>query len=80
MFQALKKHNIKIEWDSAVEHVIIGAYDVNYGARSIKHEVERSVVAQLAKAHENGLIKNNTVVKIEADITKGDHGNIFLKI
>jgi len=53
---------------------------VNYGARSIKHEVERSVVAQLAKAHENGLIKNNTVVKIEADISKGDHGNIFLKI
>ncbi|KAL5232851.1 hypothetical protein ACI65C_000261 [Semiaphis heraclei] len=77
---ALKKHNIQIEWDSAVEHVIIGAYDVNYGARSIKHEVERSVVSQLAKAHEKGLLNKKTVVKIEADITKGDHGNIFLRI
>lgn len=78
--QAIKKHGVKISWDSAVEHVIIGAYDVNYGARSIKHEVERSVVSQLAKAHEMGVIKENSVVKIVADPTKGEYGTVFLKI
>jgi len=76
----MKKHKIKIEWDSAVEHVIIGAYDVSYGARSIKHEVERSVVAQLAKAHERGVIKENAVIRIVADVTKGEYGHVFLKI
>ena len=29
-------------------------YNVYYGARSIKHEVERRVVTQLALAHETG--------------------------
>jgi len=76
----MRKHKVKIEWDSAVEHVLIGAYDVSYGARSIKHEVERSVVAQLAKAHEKGLIKENAVIKLGADPTKGDYGTVFLKI
>lgn len=71
---------MKIEWDNAVEHVIIGAYDVSYGARSIKHEVERSVVAQLAKAHERGVIKENAVIRIAADVTKGEYGQVFLKI
>lgn len=76
----MRKHKVKLEWDSAVEHVIIGAYDVSYGARSIKHEVERSVVSQIAKAHEKGVIKENTVIKIVADMTKGDYGSIFLKV
>lgn len=76
----MKKHKVKIEWDNAVEQVIIGAYDVSYGARSIKHEVERSVVAQLAKAHEKGVIKENAVIKVVADMTKGDYGTLFLKI
>lgn len=76
----MRKHKVKLEWDSAVEHVIIGAYDVSYGARSIKHEVERSVVSQIAKAHEKGVIKENAVIKIVADMTKGDYGIIFLKV
>lgn len=76
----MQKHKVKLEWDSAVEHVIMSAYDVSYGARSIKHEVERSVVSQIAKAHEKGVIKENTVIRIVADLTKGDYGSIFLKI
>lgn len=76
----MKKHKVKIEWDSAVEHVLMGGYDVSYGARSIKHEVERSVVSQLATAHEKGIIKENAVIKVVADMTKGDHGSVFLKI
>ena len=37
------------------------SYNVYYGARSIKHEVERRVVTQLALAHETGML---TIVKI----------------
>ncbi|XP_050532008.1 caseinolytic peptidase B protein homolog isoform X2 [Daktulosphaira vitifoliae] len=77
---AKRKHRVIIEWDSAVEHVLINSYDISYGARSIKHEVERSVVSQLAAAHEKGVIKENIVIKIVADLTKGEHGHIFLKI
>jgi len=76
----MKQHKVKIEWDTAVEHVIIDAYDVSYGARSIKYEVERSVVSQLAKAHELGVIKENSVIRVMADTTKGDYGTIYLKV
>ncbi|VVC44807.1 ATPase, AAA-type, core,ClpA/B family,Clp ATPase, C-terminal,P-loop containing nucleoside triphosphate [Cinara cedri] len=77
---AMKKHKVILEWDSGVEHVIMGAYDVSYGARSIKYEVERSIVSQIAKAHEIGVIKENTVIRVVSDLTKGDYGRVFLKI
>lgn len=79
-FQAMKKHKVILEWDTNVEHIIIGAYEVSYGARSIKYEVERSIVSKIAKAHENGMIKENTVIRIVSDMTKGDYGKVFLKI
>ena len=38
-------------------------YNVYYGARSIKHEVERRVVTQLALAHETGqLTKGKKII------------------
>ena len=36
--------------------VLANGYDVHYGARSIKYEVERRVVNKLASAHENQLM------------------------
>ncbi|XP_050436131.1 caseinolytic peptidase B protein homolog [Adelges cooleyi] len=78
--RAMKKHKVKIEWETAVEHVLMSSYDISYGARSIKHEVERSVVSLLALAHEKGVIKENAVVKLAADLTKGDNGMIYLLV
>ena len=46
----------------------MSGYDINYGARSIKHEVERRVVNQLAVAHEYGLIENGSRILISADL------------
>ena len=36
-------------------------YNVYYGARSIKHEVERRVVTQLALAHETGQLTKGKI-------------------
>lgn len=47
-------------------------YNVHYGARSIKHEVERRVVNQLAAAHENEQLIANSVIHITAEELDGD--------
>lgn len=41
-------------------------YDVHYGARSIKHEVERRVVNQLALAAERGALARGAGVLLSA--------------
>lgn len=51
-------------WDRNVAATLADGYDVNYGARSIKYEVERRVVNQLAAAHENGHIGNGCSVHV----------------
>jgi len=42
------------------------------GARSIKHEVERRVVTQLALAHENGQLAKGSTVRLLVDDNFGD--------
>jgi len=53
--------------------VLADGYDVHYGARSIKHEVERRVVNQLAAAHERELISPGCSLHLTVDLPK-DHG------
>ncbi|KAK9747134.1 Ankyrin repeats (3 copies) [Popillia japonica] len=64
--RAQEKHKIELKWDRSVESALADGYDVNYGARSIKYEVERRVVNQLAAAHERGAIGKGSVVKVSA--------------
>ena len=54
--RARERHKIELQWDSQVLSALADGYDPHYGARSIKYEVERRVVNQLAAAHERGLI------------------------
>lgn len=49
-------------WEREIEGVLADGYDVHYGARSIKYEVERRVVSQLAAAHERGVIGTGSSV------------------
>lgn len=49
-----------------MESALADGYDVHYGARSIKYEVERRVVNQLAAAHEQGFIKKGCTVQVSA--------------
>ncbi|XP_018320048.1 caseinolytic peptidase B protein homolog isoform X2 [Agrilus planipennis] len=64
--RANEKHKIELKWDRSVESALADGYDVNYGARSIKYEVERRIVNQLAAAHEKGVINAGSTVVISA--------------
>lgn len=52
--RAKKRHKIELKWNREVLSLLAEGYDTHYGARSIKYEVERRVVNQLAAAHERG--------------------------
>ncbi|ESO88461.1 hypothetical protein LOTGIDRAFT_234520 [Lottia gigantea] len=73
--RAANKHSIELMWDHHVVDVLADGYDVHYGARSIKHEVERQVVTQLAMAHEQQMISKGASIRIVvpnySDLTKG---------
>ena len=47
-----------------VENYLADGYNVYYGARSIKHEVERRVVTQLALAHETDQLTNGSKIQL----------------
>ncbi|CAF0863200.1 unnamed protein product [Didymodactylos carnosus] len=71
---AKEKHNIDIIWDRQALDCLAEAYDINYGARSIKHEIERSVVNQLASADEQDLIvSGNKVLLTTTTIEEADY-------
>ncbi|XP_046394566.1 caseinolytic peptidase B protein homolog [Ischnura elegans] len=65
--KAKERHSIELKWDRSVEAALADGYNVHYGARSIKHEVERQVVNQLAAAHEMGRIGDGCSVCLTAD-------------
>ncbi|XP_014259269.1 caseinolytic peptidase B protein homolog isoform X1 [Cimex lectularius] len=58
------KHKIDLFWEAGVETVLASGYNIHYGARSIKYEVQRKVVSQLAAAQEAGIIQPGSVVKL----------------
>ncbi|XP_053206643.1 caseinolytic peptidase B protein homolog [Panonychus citri] len=62
--RAQERHEIKLSWDSEVIQLLTSGYNVHYGARSIKHEIERQVVNQLAEAYESGLIASGYEVHL----------------
>ncbi|CAH3191448.1 unnamed protein product [Porites evermanni] len=74
---ALNRHDIHMSWDREVLDVLADGYDVHYGARSIKHEVERRVVNQLAAAHERELISPGCSLHITVGHPKGEGGRSF---
>ncbi|KAK0166604.1 hypothetical protein PV327_004097 [Microctonus hyperodae] len=63
--RAKEKHMIELKWDSEILSVLADGYDVHYGARSIKYEVERRVVNQLAAAYERGQLGKQCCVKLK---------------
>ncbi|XP_071786928.1 mitochondrial disaggregase-like [Asterias amurensis] len=65
--KAMERHDINLSWDRQVLDVLADGYDVHYGARSIKHEVERRVVNQLAAAQEQQLIQRGCQLRITVE-------------
>lgn len=64
--RARERHGVRLDWDRAVLAALAEGYNVYYGARSIKHEVERRVVARLALAHETEQLQSGSTVQLTA--------------
>uniref|UniRef100_A0A8B9G611 ClpB homolog, mitochondrial AAA ATPase chaperonin n=1 Tax=Amazona collaria TaxID=241587 RepID=A0A8B9G611_9PSIT len=65
--KAKARHNITLLWDREVMDVLADGYNLHYGARSIKHEVERRVVNQLAAAYEQDLLPRGCTLRIAVE-------------
>ncbi|XP_068081929.1 mitochondrial disaggregase [Anabrus simplex] len=84
--KAKDTHNVDITWDQDVETILTDGYIVQFGARSIKYEVERRVVNQLAAAHERGIVRKNCSVHIsvvwsqDKDIGQKSDGLLKLRV
>lgn len=65
--KAKQRHDITLIWDREVMDVLADGYNVHYGARSIKHEVDRRVVNQLAAAYEQELLPRGCTLRITVD-------------
>ncbi|XP_076277151.1 mitochondrial disaggregase [Lasioglossum baleicum] len=63
--RAKERHMIDLKWDREVLSILADGYDTHYGARSIKYEVERRVVNQLAAAHERGQLGKGCCVLLK---------------
>lgn len=63
--RAREKHKIELKWSREVLSLLAEGYDTHYGARSIKYEVERRVVNQLAAAHERGQLEKGCCVLLK---------------
>ncbi|KAF3847862.1 hypothetical protein F7725_020890 [Dissostichus mawsoni] len=61
---AKQRHDITLQWERPVLDLLAGGYNMHYGARSIKHEVERRVVNQLAAAYEQELLPKGCTLRL----------------
>ncbi|KAJ0179619.1 hypothetical protein K1T71_005331 [Dendrolimus kikuchii] len=64
--KARARHAVELRWEGGVLGALADGYDVHYGARSIKHEVERRVVNQIAFAAERGALGRGCGVLLTA--------------
>ncbi|KAB5550147.1 hypothetical protein PHYPO_G00050480 [Pangasianodon hypophthalmus] len=70
--KAKQRHDITLLWERAVLELLTRGYNLHYGARSIKHEVERRVVNQLAAAYEQDLLPKGCTLRLTVDGELGD--------
>eukprot|EP00758_Cryptobia_borreli_P006130 Tbor_TRINITY_DN5088_c0_g1::TRINITY_DN5088_c0_g1_i1::g.13971::m.13971/K03695/clpB; ATP-dependent Clp protease ATP-binding subunit ClpB len=63
--RAQKINQIQLSWTDAAINKVREAYDIRYGARSIKYEIDRVLIGALAKAHEEGIVKKGSGVTID---------------
>uniref|UniRef100_A0A7N8YJA0 ClpB family mitochondrial disaggregase n=1 Tax=Mastacembelus armatus TaxID=205130 RepID=A0A7N8YJA0_9TELE len=74
--KAKQRHDITLEWDRPVLDLLAGGYNMHYGARSIKHEVERRVVNQLAAAYEQELLPKGCTLRLSVQSEGQEEGSM----
>uniref|UniRef100_A0A1A8GX06 Mitochondrial disaggregase n=1 Tax=Nothobranchius korthausae TaxID=1143690 RepID=A0A1A8GX06_9TELE len=80
--KAKQRHDITLQWDRPVLDLLAGGYNLHYGARSIKHEVERRVVNQLAAAYEQELLPKGCTLRlcVQSDGQEEERGAPSLRL
>lgn len=78
--KAKQRHNITLLWERPVLELLVGGYNLHYGARSIKHEVERRVVNQLAAAYEQELLPKGCTLRLTVDGAQEKDGAPALRL
>lgn len=78
--RAKKKNAIEMTWDEEVVDVICKGYDIHYGARSIKHEVERRIVNQISELHNTVQKAKKVHISINRDSQHDGIDLIYIKI
>ncbi|KAL0090942.1 caseinolytic peptidase B protein [Phycomyces blakesleeanus] len=79
--KAKSRHGIELSWDNDVVDVLAQGYNIRYGARSIKYEVERKVVNLIAKANENDEVMDGGRVHFVVEKSQdGTHKFVKLEI
>ena len=68
--KSLERHRVELKWSPAVLEAVAKGYDMRYGARSIKYEIDRSCIAAVAKAHEKGIVTRGASVYMDIDPTQ----------
>jgi hypothetical protein len=66
MKRAKEKHNIELRFSHGVVKEVTKEYDLRYGARSLQFALDRMAISPIAKEHECGNVKPNTVVALRA--------------
>ncbi|KAJ3341162.1 hypothetical protein HDU93_005571 [Gonapodya sp. JEL0774] len=65
------RHKIKLSWTPEVVDALKEEYNISYGARSIKHGVEKQVVSQIARLHEYDEIGDGSTVHLYVEQSPG---------
>jgi hypothetical protein len=63
----MKRHSIALQWSDAVVKQMAQGYDLRYGARSIKYEIDRTCIASIARAQEEGKVVPYSKVFLDID-------------
>ncbi|XP_013790340.1 caseinolytic peptidase B protein homolog [Limulus polyphemus] len=87
--KAKEKHDIELKWDNTALDILCDGYDMYYGARSIKYQVEREVINVLAQSHENEEIHRGSIIDITGEdqtrilkirlVEKGKRGELIFR-
>ena len=60
--KAKNRNGIDLNWNDDVVNTVIKGYDLNYGARSLKFEIDRFCINQIASLWEQGAIVSGSRV------------------
>lgn len=72
LIKAKEKHDVDLAWDGQVLDALCLGYNIAYGARSVKYEVERKVVSLLSNAQQFYGFPRGASLQLYVDYGDGD--------